>query len=116
MLRAWCFVLGASCLKRSAMCLREAPRACALLRAHGGARLSGVNSIISEVNFYERPVRLRLPFRFGAVTLTQAPQIFVRARVTLQDGREGEGASAELLAGSCRQVRAAGSDSPHLLI
>jgi hypothetical protein len=48
-------------------------------------------------SFYERPVKLRLPFRFGVVTLTEAPQIFVRARVKLADGREGEGIAAELL-------------------
>ena len=49
-------------------------------------------------DFFERPVKLRLPFRFGVVTLTEAPQIFVRARIKLADGREGEGVSAELLA------------------
>ena len=50
-----------------------------------------------EASFHERPVKLRLPFRFGVVTLTQAPQAFVRARVRLADDREGEGVSAELL-------------------
>ena len=50
-----------------------------------------------EAHFYERPVKLRLPFRFGVVTLREAPQLFVRARVAMQDGREGEGISAELL-------------------
>jgi hypothetical protein len=49
-------------------------------------------------DFFERPVRLRLPFRFGAATLREAPQLFVRARVRLADGREGDGVSAELLA------------------
>jgi hypothetical protein len=50
-----------------------------------------------EAGFYERPIRLRLPFRFGVVTLTEAPQVFVRVRVKLEDGREGEGVAAELL-------------------
>ena len=50
-----------------------------------------------EATFHERPVRLRLPFRFGVVTLTEAPQLFVRARVRLADGREGDGIAAELL-------------------
>ncbi|MEP7029343.1 MAG: mandelate racemase [Pseudolabrys sp.] len=50
-----------------------------------------------DASFYERPVKLRLPFRFGVVTLTQAPQLFVRARIKLSDGREGEGVAAELL-------------------
>ncbi len=49
-------------------------------------------------DFFERPVKLRLPFRFGVVTLTEAPQVFVRTRIKLSDGREGEGVSAELLA------------------
>ncbi len=53
---------------------------------------------VVAVELYERPVRLRLPFRFGVVTLTEAPQAFVRARVRLADGREGWGAGAELLA------------------
>jgi hypothetical protein len=50
-----------------------------------------------EARFHERPVHLRLPFRFGIVTLTEAPQVFVRARIRLSDGREGEGVSAELM-------------------
>ena len=39
-----------------------------------------------------------MPFRFGVVTLTAAPQAFLRARIRLDDGREAEGAAAELLA------------------
>jgi hypothetical protein len=53
---------------------------------------------VKEISFYERDVRLRMPFRFGVVTLTEAPQTFVRAKILLQDGRESEGAAAELLA------------------
>jgi len=50
-----------------------------------------------EAAFFERPVKLRLPFRFGVVTLTEAPQVFVRVRIGMEDGREGEGVAAELL-------------------
>jgi hypothetical protein len=50
-----------------------------------------------EADFFERAVKLRLPFRFGIVTLTEAPQVFVRVRIKLADGREGEGGAAELL-------------------
>lgn len=50
-----------------------------------------------EASFFERPVRLRLPFRFGVVTLREAPQAFIRVRIRLADGRAGEGVSAELL-------------------
>jgi L-alanine-DL-glutamate epimerase-like enolase superfamily enzyme len=53
---------------------------------------------IAEVALFERDVRLRMPFRFGVVTLTQAPQAFARVRIRLEGGREAEGAAAELLA------------------
>ncbi|HZH06478.1 MAG TPA: mandelate racemase, partial [Lautropia sp.] len=53
---------------------------------------------IEAIELFERDVRLRMPFRFGVVTLTEAPQAFARVRIRLQDGRQAEGASAELLA------------------
>jgi len=53
---------------------------------------------VAEVDLYERPVHLRLPFRFGVVTLTHCPQAFVRARIVLPDGRSAWGAAAELMA------------------
>lgn len=52
---------------------------------------------IAEIALYERPVRLRLPFRFGVVTLTEAPQAFVRLRIELPGGRSYWGAAAELM-------------------
>jgi hypothetical protein len=39
-----------------------------------------------------------MPFRFGVVTLTEAPQCFVRVRIELADGRSQWGAAAEMLA------------------
>ncbi len=39
-----------------------------------------------------------MPFRFGVVTLTEAPQCFVRARIELAGGQSHWGAAAELLA------------------
>ena len=53
---------------------------------------------VAAIELFERDVRLRMPFRFGVVTLTESPQAFVRARIRLEDGRESEGAAAELLA------------------
>ena len=53
---------------------------------------------IKEIDFFERQVRLRLPFRFGVVTMTEAPQAFVRARIALENGKEAEGGAAEMLA------------------
>lgn len=53
---------------------------------------------VESIELLERDVRLRMPFRFGIVTLTAAPQAFVRARIRTQNGQLFEGASAELLA------------------
>ena len=52
---------------------------------------------VTVVEAYERDVRLRMPFRFGVITLREAPQAFVRVRVRLPDGREGWGMAAEML-------------------
>ena len=51
---------------------------------------------IREVQLYQRHVTLRLPFRFGAATVTQCPQAFVLVRAEVE-GRLVEGASAELM-------------------
>ncbi|HVJ22340.1 MAG TPA: hypothetical protein VM756_00230, partial [Burkholderiales bacterium] len=53
---------------------------------------------IKEVDFFERQVHLRMPFRFGVVTLTEAPQAFVRAKIALENGKSSVGGAAELLA------------------
>lgn len=52
---------------------------------------------IEEIRLLERDVTLRLPFRFGVVTLTEAPQAFVRARIRLGDGTTSWGVAAELM-------------------
>ncbi len=54
--------------------------------------------VVEAIELRERNVVLRMPFRFGVVTLTQAPQVFARVRVRLADGRHGTGMAAELLA------------------
>ena len=35
---------------------------------------------INDVRLLERDVRLRMPFRFGVVTLTESPQVFAQRR------------------------------------
>lgn len=62
-------------------------------RAVGAVKLK-----LASIDFLERDVKLRMPFRFGVVTLTESPQAFVRCRIRTEDGREAEGAAAELLA------------------
>ena len=53
---------------------------------------------IRAVELFERPVVLRLPFRFGVVTLTACPQAFVRATIAFADGRTQMGVAAEMMA------------------
>ena len=53
---------------------------------------------VESIDLFERQVRLRMPFRFGVVTLTAAPQAYVRACIRLADGRRAEGAAAEMMA------------------
>ncbi|WP_368516344.1 mandelate racemase [Rhizobium sp.] len=50
-----------------------------------------------EAEAFERPVKLRLPFRFGAATLREARQIFLRVRIVDTQGRSAEGMAAELM-------------------
>ncbi len=52
---------------------------------------------ITRVELFERPTSLRLPFRFGATTVTQAPQAFVRVTLAFPDGAVATGATAELM-------------------
>jgi hypothetical protein len=63
-----------------------------------GRAVGAVKLKLASVELLERQVKLRMPFRFGVVTLTESPQAFVRCRVRTEDGREAEGAAAELLA------------------
>jgi hypothetical protein len=48
---------------------------------------------------FERPFKLRLPFRFGNTTTTHGRQAIVRARIALPDGREGWGYTSESIGG-----------------
>jgi hypothetical protein len=52
---------------------------------------------VVEVECFERPVSLRLPFRFGSATVREAPQAFVRARIAAPDGHGASGMAAELM-------------------
>ena len=51
---------------------------------------------LRAVELYERPVTLRLPFRFGAATVTRCPQAFVRVEADV-GGHRVIGATAELM-------------------
>lgn len=53
---------------------------------------------ILEVERFEWPFRLRMPFRFGVITVTHGRQAVIRARIRTEEGREGWGTAAETLA------------------
>jgi hypothetical protein len=53
---------------------------------------------VREIALFERPIRFARPFRFGAVTITEAVQVFVRAEIEREGGGTAVGASAEMLA------------------
>jgi hypothetical protein len=57
---------------------------------------AAVSVRVRSVELFERPVTLRLPFRFGAATVTRCPQAFVRVLCDC-NGHRAEGASAELM-------------------
>jgi len=52
---------------------------------------------VVDVETFEQPFRLRMPFRFGVITVTHGQQAYARVRVRLDDGREGDGYAAEAL-------------------
>ncbi|MGE0154353.1 MAG: enolase C-terminal domain-like protein [Reyranellaceae bacterium] len=52
---------------------------------------------VKEIEFFEWPYTLRLPFRFGVITVTHGRQVVARARIELADGRSGWGIAAEAL-------------------
>jgi hypothetical protein len=52
---------------------------------------------VRDIAFFERPVRFIRPFRFGAVVVNAAPQVFVRAEIEIEGKGSFLGASAELM-------------------
>lgn len=53
---------------------------------------------VQQIGAFERPFRLRMPFRFGSITVTHGRQAILRVRIGLEDGRSAEGYAAEVLA------------------
>lgn len=53
---------------------------------------------IVEVALFERPVELRMPFRFGVATLRACPQAFARVTIETPAGARACGAAAEMMA------------------
>ncbi|WP_426435166.1 hypothetical protein [Bradyrhizobium genosp. P] len=53
---------------------------------------------VRDIAFFERPVAFARPFRFGAVTMSAATQVFVRVEIEVEGKGGATGGSAELLA------------------
>ncbi len=67
-----------------------------------------------DVERRERGVKLRLPFRFGVITLTEAVHAVIRARVEMPDGSVWEGVAAECLAAKWFDKNPAFTDDQNL--
>jgi L-alanine-DL-glutamate epimerase-like enolase superfamily enzyme len=52
---------------------------------------------IRDIALFERPVRFARPFRFGAVVVEAASQVFVRAEIEIEGRGRSVGASAEMM-------------------
>ena len=52
---------------------------------------------IDDIRFFERDVVLRLPFRFGAATVRECPQVYVQVRIRFADGSTSLGCAAEMM-------------------
>jgi len=52
---------------------------------------------VRDIAFFERPVRFVRPFRFGAVVVNAASQVFVRVEIEIEGKRTSVGASAEMM-------------------
>jgi len=53
---------------------------------------------VRDISFFERQVPFTKPFRFGAVTIDAAAQVFVRVEIEVEGKATAVGASAELMA------------------
>ena len=59
--------------------------------------MTGVNLVVRAIDLRVRHVTLRLPFRFGANTLTACPQLFVHVDVEVPGHGSAQGFAAEMM-------------------
>src|ERR1700760_512365 len=52
---------------------------------------------VRDIALFERPLRFARPFRFGAVTVDAAAQVFVRVEIEIEGKGRSVGASAEMM-------------------
>ena len=69
---------------------------------------------LEAVDCFERDFKLRLPFRFGVITVTEGTQAVIRATIALEDGRTNVGVAAESLGAKWFDKNPAFSDAQNL--
>jgi len=69
---------------------------------------------LESVDRFERDFKLRLPFRFGVITVTEGTQAVVRVTIALEDGRTSTGVAAENLGAKWFDKNPAFSDAQNL--
>lgn len=69
---------------------------------------------VLSVELFEQPFHLRLPFRFGVITVTEGVQAIARVRIQREDGRERDGFAAEALGAKWFDKNPAYSDAQNL--
>jgi hypothetical protein len=69
---------------------------------------------LEDVERFERHVKMRLAFRFGVITVTDATQAVIRVRISLPDGRTSDGVAAEALAAKWFEKSPAFTDEQNL--
>ena len=63
---------------------------------------------LEEVERYERPMKNRLAFRFGVITVTGGIQAVIRVRISLPDGRSSQGVAGRFPRTRCRRSMSVG--------
>jgi hypothetical protein len=61
---------------------------------------------VRDIAFFEREIPFARPFRFGAVTINDAVQVFVRVKIEVQGRGASTGASRDAGAEMVRQAAA----------
>jgi hypothetical protein len=69
---------------------------------------------LESVERFERDFKLRLPFRFGVITVTAGTQAVIRAKIATADGRTATGVAAESLGAKWFDKSPAFSDAQNL--
>ena len=69
---------------------------------------------LESVERFERDFKLRLPFRFGVITVTEGTQAVIRVEIALEDGRTATGVAAESLGAKWFDKSPAFSDAQNL--